>query len=99
MLGDVGANALGGVGLGEVDGEVGGAAGQRLGQRPQALLAAGDEDQLGARLAGESLRGRLADPARRAGDQGRSSPVSLHAVERYSKASLRTSVRIDILPP
>ncbi len=55
--------------LGEVGGEVGGAAGQRLGERAEAVLAAGDEDQLGARLAGESLRGRLADPARRAGDQ------------------------------
>ena len=55
--------------LGEVDGDVGRLAGQRLGQLAQALLAAGDEDQLGAGLAREPPRGRLADPARGAGDQ------------------------------
>ncbi len=63
--------ALGGVGVGEVDGDVGRLAGQRLGQRPQPLLAAGDEDQLGAGLAPEPPRCRLADPARSSGDDCR----------------------------
>ena len=74
VLFDVGKDARGGVGLGEVDGEVGGPAGQRFGQGPQALLAPRDEDQLGAGLAGEPLRGRLADPAGGAGDEHRLLP-------------------------
>ena len=61
---EVGADALRRVGVGEVDGEVGRPAGQRLGQLAQQLLAAGDEDQLGARLAREPDRRRLADPRR-----------------------------------
>ena len=66
MLGlDVGADPLGGVGVGQVDGDVGRLAGQRVGELAQQLLAAGDQDQLGARLAGEPDRGRLADPASR----------------------------------
>ena len=61
---DVGADPLRRVRVGEVDGDVGRLAGQRLGQRPQQLLAAGDQDQLHPRLAREPLRGRLADPGR-----------------------------------
>ena len=68
LLLDVGAHPLGGPGLGQVDGDVGGPAGQRLGERAQPLLATGDEDQLGAGLAGQPPRGRLADPTRSAGD-------------------------------
>ena len=66
---EVGADARRRLRLGQVDGEDGGPAGQRFGQRPQALLAAGDEDELGAGLAREPDRGRLPDPARGAGDQ------------------------------
>ena len=68
LLGDVGADPLRRVGVGQVGGDVGRLAGQRLGERPQPLLAAGDEDQLGARLAGQAPRRRLADSARGAGD-------------------------------
>jgi hypothetical protein len=39
------------------------------GERPQAVLAAGEEDDAPA-LAGETAGDRLADPARRAGDDG-----------------------------
>ena len=55
--------------VGEVGRDVGGAAGQRLGQLAQQLLAAGDEDQLGPGLAREPDRGRLADPRRGTGNQ------------------------------
>ncbi len=42
---------------------------QFLGEREQSLLAPRDQDQLHVGLAGEATRGRLADSARRAGDQ------------------------------
>ena len=73
------------VGVGQVDREVGRLAGQRLGERPQALLAAGDEDQLRARLAREPPRGRLADATRGAGDQRRDGD-SHSWRERYSNS-------------
>ena len=65
---DVGAHAPGRAVLGEVAGAEAGAQLRR--QRAQAILAAGDEHELGAVLAGEQAGGRLADPARGAGDDG-----------------------------
>ena len=65
----MGADPLRRVGVGQVDGEVGRPAGQRVGELAQQLLAAGDQDQLHPRLAREPDRGRLADPGRGSGDQ------------------------------
>ena len=66
---DVAANALGSVGVGEVGGEVGGRTGQRLGQGAQTVLTPRDEDQLGARLAGQPPRRRFSDTTRGTRDQ------------------------------
>jgi hypothetical protein len=69
MLGlEVGADPLRRVLLGEVGGKVGRRTGQRLGQLPQQILAAGDEDELGPRLAGEPDRRRLPDSRRSSRD-------------------------------
>jgi hypothetical protein len=57
------------VGVGEVGGDDGRRAGQRVRQPAQQLLAAGDQDQLGARLAGQPDRRRLADSSRCPGHQ------------------------------
>ena len=94
----MGADPLGRVVLGQIGGDVAGLAGQLLGQGPQTILAAGDEDQLGAGLARKPPRRRLADPARGSRDQCRDWPGT-HAPNAIRFAGLRTLVRIDILPP
>ena len=88
-LGDVGGTRSGASASVRSTATLGRLAGQRLGERPQPLLAAGDEDQLGAGLAGEPPRGRLADPARGAGhnDVCAVSPISTKLFESSVAAS------------
>jgi hypothetical protein len=56
--------------LGQVDGAAADGAAELARQRAQPVLAAGDEHERGAVLAGEKAGGRFADTARGAGDDG-----------------------------
>ena len=69
VLSDLLADLRGGVGGDEVDRDPADALlSERGGQRAQALLAAGNEHEPCIGLSREAARGRLADPARGAGD-------------------------------
>ena len=74
VLADVGGDPRRGVVVGEVRRDPRGRDRQRLGQGAQPVLAARDQDELRARLAGEPAGGRLADAARCSGDHRRSAP-------------------------
>ena len=70
VLEQVGADACGSVGVGEVGGDVADPAlTEQRGQRPQALLAARHEHQRCAGLLDQPPGGRLTDPAGGAGDE------------------------------
>jgi hypothetical protein len=84
LLADVIANPGRRVLGGEVGGEVGGRAWERLGQRPEPVLAARDEDQAGAGLTGETASRGLPDSARGARDQGDRTANLGHLHQRYS---------------